>query len=264
MVETNSCIKAGALNEMIPECAIFLAELAAISTGDSNANLRLDGFLSLYANSLFLDPQMTQEELLSQTKSWLQEYQTNGKPLVQKDWLGFFLRVEKEFGHWPDETDLAAQLFNNRLAEVRARVAKLGAGDIEGFRQILIASDLRIYRRDYNKLSGVLLDWGGNCVSQTLLMLGLLREYPHILGENQLGFALYDDHVEAVVMDSRQVIFLVSGIVQNIPLAVTVFQPEAMLFHYFNSICRASRNKVSGCNISLTAHRLYAILESKI
>jgi hypothetical protein len=153
------------------------------------------------------------------------------------DYLYAFLQSEKHLkfdGRRADDL-LAMDFLANETKKLQAHIASkygqrtLTNTDIEEIRKYLIEGPLKRYKRDYPNMIGTLLDWGGNCVAQTMLIAGLLNPYRDRLpNQGKLLIALFSDHVEPVIVQGDTMSFLVTG--EKTPSdAAQLFRPELLL-----------------------------------
>jgi len=103
----------------------------------------------------------------------------------QIDFLDIILKMEKFMKiDRRDKADLLAfEMQKNRVELMIQRLDKdivsnkLSAQEFITIRKKIIKNDINKYARDYPNLFALLTNWGGNCVSQTLLVTGLLARY---------------------------------------------------------------------------------------
>ncbi len=157
--------------------------------------------------------------------------QSIASPSQKFDALTFLTVLEKHAGLWPEATAMSSDIFSNRIQQIKAQVAKIPAGNIEAFRKYILEGPLYQYRRDTRRLSAVFAGWGGNCVSQSLLITSLLMEFPELIPAGaKLGVFLSADHMESVLLlPNEQVYFLVSGKQTPKLPHYALFKPEALI-----------------------------------
>lgn len=148
-----------------------------------------------------------------------------------------FLQAEKLSGiDQRDPSDLfAMQFINNRYERLRSQVKSLFKNEpitmekLEDFRKLVIEDVLYKYKRDYPNLTSTFLDWGGNCVAQTMLMISLLEPYRQQLPRgHQLVILLKSDHIEAGLWDGFRLTTLIAGSRTN-RVGGTLHRPEYLL-----------------------------------
>lgn len=162
------------------------------------------------------------EEILHSLKQGEKNRSYNLFPLV--------ISYENALGMLPTEKELFYRLANRRILSLRSRVAQIPDGGFEQLRQLLLSEDLFNYRYYTNDVNSVLTGWGGNCVSQTLVFLSLLREFPKLLPKDRkLKVAIFLDHMELAFEDDNEWQLLVHGKKYLRSASVSVFEPEVLL-----------------------------------
>lgn len=141
-----------------------------------------------------------------------------GKPI---DYFSTFLKAEKftKIDNRDLKDQFATNFINNRYNELKYKVDQLfrsgiGMKQIGQFRQLVIEEAIHNYKRDYPNLTSLLLSWGGNCVSSTMLVTSLLEPYKEKLAANgyKLAIGLYPDHIEpALILTDGRYLDLVGG-----------------------------------------------------
>jgi hypothetical protein len=180
------------------------------------------------------------------------------------DYLEAFIQSEKHF-HFDfrkDGDQLAMDYILKQIKTLQRDLHSsysgrtLKAEDVEAIRTKLITEPLRKYQRDYPNLSSVLLGWGGNCVAQTMLMVGLLNPYRDQLPEGErLGVALFSDHVEPVLIGRTSLSFLISG-EKTAKTNARLYRPEYLLNvlmrNYFEASTDMSADKFEIAHTGMT------------
>lgn len=234
----------------------------AVEPKDSEKNLYIDGqespLLVIIALQNYLNTNQTKKfadftpapSPLSSKQDWIAKGLRFLKtPDPHFDWAQFISEGERLANYWPSETGLAADLFNEKIQIAKARVQRLPEGGIEEFRKLVIENELSDYRVDRRTLSSIFLDWGGNCVSETLMMISLLETYPKIIPSGyRLGMALLPQHAEAVLLSANNIWFLRSGKVVPRQQSVTILRPEAIILRALKTV---------GANIEVTDDGFY-------
>jgi hypothetical protein len=165
----------------------------------------------------------------------------------QFDVFEYLLESEQQLQYWPEPLTHSAAVLQHKMLLVKTRMQKLAANNgqgadqnlkfdpkeiIEEFRKTLIENELQNYRGARRTLVSVLLEWGGNCVSQTELMLALLVEFKSLLpGGYEVGFAVFRNHMEAVLVSKDAIWYLVDGQFTKRDNSVTLVRPEALIYH---------------------------------
>lgn len=169
----------------------------------------------------------TKSEWISTAKSKLAGWNSTGTI----DGLGdLLIDGERLKGYWPADVTLARTTLKSRFQRMKKRIVDGKIADIEEFRRDVITNELEDYRGQRRTLTAVLLDWGGNCVAQTLTLLSLLTEFPQLISaRSKLGFFLSPTHMEAVVITDGKAKFLVSGEIRRLDASITVLKPQALL-----------------------------------
>jgi len=172
----------------------------------------------------------TEKQLVAKIKSHFEQ----NTPI---DYGDSFLIAEKLLKIDKRSSDdlLAADFVQNRYEQLKIQVQKIfGNGaitieQIEQFRELVIKDALYSYRVEVPNLFGTLLDWGGNCVSQAMLMTALLEPYNDRMPDgHRLVVADWSDHIEAGLWNGKELIVLVQGNISS-RITATVHKPEFML-----------------------------------
>lgn len=102
---------------------------------------------------------------------------------------------------------------------------------LEQFRALVIKSALSSYKRDYSSLLSTFLDWGGNSVAQTMLMIALLEPYQQQLPRGtRLVVSSWPGHLEAGLWDGVRFSALIQGKVTT-EITGTLYKPEYILIY---------------------------------
>ncbi|MBL7671069.1 MAG: hypothetical protein JNM39_11350 [Bdellovibrionaceae bacterium] len=186
-----------------------------------------------------LDETQNHSERPSKTE-WLEEGRQNlnrwnsavknSKVLKIPSLAKYFIEGERLAGAWPKNVELAGIALHSRYDGMKARIVDKKIRDIETFRAELLSNELEVYRGKHPTLTGMLLDWGGNCVAQTLTIISLLIDLPQIVPSDQeLGVYMSSNHMEAVLLGAKTIHFLVSGKILDRVEGMTVLRPQALL-----------------------------------
>lgn len=163
--------------------------------------------------------------------------------------LPLILAYENTLGLLPAERELFYLLANRRMVALRARVEQMPAGGYELLRQLLLTEELFNYRKLSNDLNSVIIGWGGNCVSQTLLFLALFTEYPHLLpSDRRLKVAIFLDHIELAFESEKEWQLIVKGRRIDRKARVSVFDPEVLLAEMIRILKSTPEGKVFQSN----------------
>lgn len=148
-----------------------------------------------------------------------------------------FLEGERLSGYWPDDTALARMTLESKLLRLKRRISESRITTIEELRENIFENELEDYRGKRRTLTGVLLDWGGNCVAQTMTLISLLTEFPQLVPAGaQLGVYISSTHMEAVLLTQDKIQFLVSGKMLDRVPTVTVLKPATLLLQALHSM----------------------------
>lgn len=183
--------------------------------------------------------QASKKELVTSIKNYLLQ------PRSQKgfDYLTAFVQAEKVKSIDRRKlSDLFAihfmhgqmEVFTREISEY-LRVAKQekqpAIVQIETIRQILIDGYLARYSRDYPSLTSTFLGWGGNCISRTMLFVGVferLKDQIPLPDQMKLGIVSFIDHIEPVLYNGEEIWFLIDG--QKRPFDnARIWKPEFLL-----------------------------------
>ncbi|MGE3385563.1 MAG: hypothetical protein AB7K41_02425 [Bdellovibrionales bacterium] len=151
-------------------------------------------------------------------------------PKTDLDWSQFFLEGELLLNFWQGSRELTAATSLQALQNSQKHFSAIPPGAIETFRENLLTHILKDYRGKRRTLTGLFLDWGGNCVSQTLATISYLKKYPGLIPAGyQLGVAHVPNHMEAVLMNDQEIWFLMSGKKWLNDQSITVLRPESLI-----------------------------------
>ncbi|MBX7232598.1 MAG: hypothetical protein K1X29_10980 [Bdellovibrionales bacterium] len=154
------------------------------------------------------------------------------------DFFDVFLSAEKhqKIDRRESEDLLAMEFVNSKINHYKMEVKKLLTGvsiwqeQLEFLRKIVIEGPLKNYKKGHPNLTTTLLGWGGNCVAQTMFIIGLLSPYRSQLPQGQkLGVAQFTDHLEPILIDGGGVTFLVSG-KKVLKTGARLYKPEFLLY----------------------------------
>lgn len=233
------------------------------STGQINSQpplvsigLLWNSFNENYADSFALQgydnfkPQFKLGHQTELIKSVQQHLQSN-TPI---DYGNTLLRAEKfaKIDQREDEDQFAMDFVHHRYERMKQKIDQLftkpvTAETIEEFRQISIEDALVNYKRDYPNLTSTLLNWGGNCVASTMLMISLLEPHKERLAAAgyKLVVSLFTDHIEAGLMNGNELISLVEGL-QTKNIVSTIHEPKFLMIlllrNYDSAISSAISN----------------------
>jgi len=212
---------------------------------EANSNIRFLMTLSLNTASERSQRLLQQKDfalpkqdrrILSKDEWIRQGYETlrmwNEKGVLPKETPLWQMLVDGErlMGYWPKDEQLTRLTLESRYLSLRNRLSRLQINNIENFRQEVFANELEDYRGKRRTLTSMLLDWGGNCVSQTLMLISLLNDFPNLIPQGTgVGLYLSPTHMEAVLVGTNEIRFLVSGIVSKRQADITVLKPQALL-----------------------------------
>lgn len=172
----------------------------------------------------------TKEQLVTQIKAHLDNPDQN--PV---NYLEVFVQAEKLKGlDRRDPSDIFAADFMLGQAQQAIDMMKNSdlprhptIYDLAPVRELIINGYLSRYARDYPNLTSLLLGWGGNCVSETMFLGGVLTQLDGFSG-GKLGIALPPKHIEPVLWDGDRVTFLVSG-KKTHKILFNIYKPQYLL-----------------------------------
>ncbi|MAF92035.1 MAG: hypothetical protein VX583_02435 [Bdellovibrionota bacterium] len=151
--------------------------------------------------------------------------------------MDMMISLEHNSGFYPNE--LAKDIVHNKIQFHQTEVRKLAADgtldeeDIEKIRFLLINGVLSEYKRDYPNFVGTMLDWGGNCVAQTMLFTALLYPYQRELANAnlRLGIFLDSDHIETFIYNKSTKTYheMVAGGLYTSTPQRTMYKPNFLL-----------------------------------
>lgn len=153
------------------------------------------------------------------------------------DYLDAFIQVEKllRFDFRNSDDYLAMDFVSYKIQKLQQQIRAKFTGkrltfeDIDEIRHLAIDGPLKSYKREYPNLMGTFLGWGGNCVAQTMLLTGLFNPFRNQLpAGNQLGVAVFVDHIEPVIMSEDSYLFLNSGQIAS-STSAKIYKPEYLL-----------------------------------
>lgn len=173
---------------------------------------------------------LEKSQWMARGESALNSWNASNKASEGFSFHNFILDAERFLGHWPKDEALARIEMQSRYARLKQRLDAAELWDIEDLRREILENELSNYRGERRTLTSVLLDWGGNCVSQTLTLVSALLEFPDMVpSDKQLGVYLSPTHMEAVLLSQDEVYFLVSGEKRPRDESLTVLKPQALV-----------------------------------
>lgn len=176
----------------------------------------------------------TKDEWIAQGRQMLNIWNGGGRV---KNLAEFFLEGERLLGYWPQDTELARITMLSRYALLKRRIRQGEIKTFDDLRIDVLKNELEDYRGKRRTLTGVFLDWGGNCVSQTVLMVSLLNEFPELLPKGaRLGVFDSSTHMEAVVVEGDIANFMVSGKMMKLDGTITILKPQALIVNALSAM----------------------------
>jgi hypothetical protein len=169
------------------------------------------------------------------------------------DLLKFFIEGEYYQNYWPTPIQQTEQVLAEATRRLDSKIKLLADGDIEGFRKILLEGELQNYRGARRTILSLFLNWGGNCTTQTLLMVGLLQRYPRLIPKGfNLGAVLIPSHIEATLVSDEFVWLLVSGKKLKREAGISIITPQSLVYHIIKQIDASALSKSN-----LTSEQFY-------